>query len=905
MDSRRFMIIDTSKIGSPDMFITTKVSRLNIDGGMWCLTFSTSPTVYTYRYERVKFFTKPELIDIEHHGVYMRNKCVGGICELYRFGDDNHFYYHALFSDGSEADFDGKDIYVSRTTLDECGGGVWKYLQHLADETGLILENVGNVLVMQYRIVDRQRDNVPLAQYIGGKTKLKKYASPKQIIFPFGCNASQKIAVECALTNQVSIIQGPPGTGKTQTILNIIANLIIEGKSVLVVSNNNSAVENVAEKLSEENVGLGFLVAHLGSRENKTAFIENQPLVPNLSEWELFRKGEIAKELKDKLEIVSRGFKKQTTLAKLKIELEALRTENQYDQMHLNNSFLAQEWLQRKCSKKLLALKCHYETMVDRNKSLNLIFFVRWVWRLGFKILTLLHRPHKEIIFSLESAYYASRISEIETEIRSCESFLKSIDVNQNMRALRDLSLQILKHKIASKRIKMKRPHFSVNDIKSRSEEFLKEYPVVLSTTYAVKNCISKDMAFDYVIMDEASQVDIATGALALSCAMNAVIVGDDKQLPNVVDDKIRMVLSTLEQFYRIEDKYCSSTHSFLQSCSEVFVDAPQTLLREHYRCHPKIIEFCNQRFYDGQLITMTQDQGEKNVLSVIRTVKGQHARGHFNQREIDVIKQEVIPSLSSSESVGIITPYRKQAEEINYQLATEIASTVHKYQGRECSQIVMSMVDNEISSFSDDPNLLNVAISRAKDGLTIVLTSHDLEENSNMAQLIAYANYNNFQVTESRIRSVFDLLYKQYTEERLAFEKSMNIDLGEWSENLIYATLQEAIKQLKWQNIDVISHYPLSRLVVEEIILTKEENDFIENPLSHLDFLLYNTLTKKIFLAIEVDGWYYHQMEVQRKRDKIKDGVIEKLGLRMLRLSTMQTMTTDSIALIIKNLMI
>ena len=57
----------------------------------------------------------------------------------------------------------------------------------------------------------------------------------------------------------------------------------------------------------------------------------------------------------------------------------------------------------------------------------------------------------------------------------------------------------------------------------------------MLSTTYSAKSCISKDMVFDYVIMDEASQVDIKTGALALSCAMNAVIVGDDKQLPNVV----------------------------------------------------------------------------------------------------------------------------------------------------------------------------------------------------------------------------------------------------------------------------------------------------------------------------------------------------------------------------------
>ena len=92
-----------------------------------------------------------------------------------------------------------------------------------------------------------------------------------QIYYPFGCNASQKTAVETALTHQVSIIQGPPGTGKTQTILNIIANLIMAGKTVLVVSNNNSAIENVAEKLDE--VKLGFIVAKLGSMQNKKDFI--------------------------------------------------------------------------------------------------------------------------------------------------------------------------------------------------------------------------------------------------------------------------------------------------------------------------------------------------------------------------------------------------------------------------------------------------------------------------------------------------------------------------------------------------------------------------------------------------------------------------------------------------------
>ena len=97
-------------------------------------------------------------------------------------------------------------------------------------------------------------------------------------IFPFGCNASQYKAVKAALENKISVIQGPPGTGKTQTILNIIANLLIKGCTVMVVSNNNSATKNVLEKLSAEKYGLGFLVAQLGKYDNKEIFIQSQIL---------------------------------------------------------------------------------------------------------------------------------------------------------------------------------------------------------------------------------------------------------------------------------------------------------------------------------------------------------------------------------------------------------------------------------------------------------------------------------------------------------------------------------------------------------------------------------------------------------------------------------------------------
>lgn len=62
---------------------------------------------------------------------------------------------------------------------------------------------------------------------------------------------SQASAVAHALNNRLSVITGAPGTGKTQVILNIIANALIENKSVLVASKNNKAVDNVKDRFDK------------------------------------------------------------------------------------------------------------------------------------------------------------------------------------------------------------------------------------------------------------------------------------------------------------------------------------------------------------------------------------------------------------------------------------------------------------------------------------------------------------------------------------------------------------------------------------------------------------------------------------------------------------------------------
>ncbi|MCL5877054.1 MAG: DUF4011 domain-containing protein [Candidatus Bathyarchaeota archaeon] len=81
-------------------------------------------------------------------------------------------------------------------------------------------------------------------------------------------DSSQRLSIEYALRGQSFVMKGPPGTGKSQTIANMIAECIANGKSVLFVSDKMAALEVVYKRLSE--VGLAHFCLELhSSKANK------------------------------------------------------------------------------------------------------------------------------------------------------------------------------------------------------------------------------------------------------------------------------------------------------------------------------------------------------------------------------------------------------------------------------------------------------------------------------------------------------------------------------------------------------------------------------------------------------------------------------------------------------------
>lgn len=718
------------------------------------------------------------------------------------------------------------------------------------------------------------------------------------LIFPFGCNSSQYKAVTDALENNLSIIQGPPGTGKTQTILNIMANLLVCRRTMQIVSNNNSAVENIKEKLAQPKYGFDFLVAQLGKKLNKEAFISNQNgEYPDLESWYLSkeRQDTIYKTLPKIQSELRQLYEKEERLAK--VEQNLLEYEVQKSHLGVSDNLSLSKKLSTDSA---LSLICRCTNDYEKKGRLKLLTRLS-LW--SKKI-----RRQPDVVKYLQAAYFCLMIEKLQHEKKALKYALKSVGSLQTQQEL--LSLEYLKGCLFERFSHAKeRRIFSEKELIKSPDAFLKEYPIVLSTTFSASSNIGSQTRFDYLIMDEASQVDVAAGALALNCASSAVIVGDLKQLPNVITDDQRMIMDSILAKYNISPAYQFTENSFLSSVCHLFPNVPNTLLKEHYRCHPLIIGFCNKQFYNGQLVPMKNGTDTDNALILAMTQAGILAHGSSNLRQAEIISQELVPKLINSgyKDIGVIAPYNNQVNLVREKLketGEEIipVATVHKFQGRENDAIILSTVDNEPSDFVNDPHLLNVAVSRAKEKFVLVVTGNE-QKDSNIKSLIDYIRYYEGEEFQTSVNSVFDLLYEPLKVKRMAFLKEHNRISEYDSENLMYGLLEDSINNTATKHLKILCHYPL-RLLIGKAQLTDEESLYASRQGTHLDFLIYNTVTRMPVFAVEVDGYSYHNSKTkQASRDMLKNSIMSKLGIPLERFSTIGSGEKERINSILYNL--
>ena len=101
-------------------------------------------------------------------------------------------------------------------------------------------------------------------------------------------------------------------------------------------------------------------------------------------------------------------------------------------------------------------------------------------------------------------------------------------------------------------------------------------------------------------------------------------------------------------------------------------------------------------------------------------------------------------------------------------------------------------------------------------------------------------------------------------------------------------ALIEDVLKEDCFSHLDVVSHYQLNSIIRDPHLLDDAETRYVMNPMTHLDFVIFDRIDKALVLAVEVDGYAFHKEGTrQHERDEMKNAVLEKYGIPLIRFST------------------
>lgn len=223
-------------------------------------------------------------------------------------------------------------------------------------------------------------------------------------------------------------------------------------KTVAVVSNNNSATLNVAEKLEKK--GLSFLTAFLGSISNKERFLETQTgRYPDMGEWILGQEEKtrlnrevtaLSKELNDMLNAKNR-------IAEIEQEFLQLRPEQYYfDEYYQTYAQAPRENLSGLSSQKILNLWLEYEQHAEHESRLGLLKKLSIMFRFNLSALKIFLQSPELVIPYLQRQFYVVRQRELTEERIQLEQRLANYSFSEKMEELTEKSLRLFRTELSN-----------------------------------------------------------------------------------------------------------------------------------------------------------------------------------------------------------------------------------------------------------------------------------------------------------------------------------------------------------------------------------------------------------------------------------------------------------------------
>jgi len=509
----------------------------------------------------------------------------------------------------------------------------------------------------------------------------------KDSLYKSRLNADQALALENAYRYKNSVIVGPPGTGKTYTITSIISDLVANNQSVLVISKTRQAVEVLRSMLQNDFKLKDYLIHTTGNK------------------YKLSLKAKIRKYLSG-------------IISKQSVNLNETAIFNQYYKL-LDQENRFEKLIGRELEKS------------DLEFSAKLSFADQWK---KFYLNSILFKGDRlwDVFDDIES-----KLVSLDKEINTYSKRKIQTNIKNNSKKYRqDISLfhdaldanSFTEYKATLKKV--------------NQSNILKVFPIWLANLGDLNSVLplQKDL-FDVVIIDEATQCDVALALPAIYRAKRAVIVGDPNQLRHY------SFVSKAQQF-ELQKKHGLPHDKIFDYRNRSILDLyiakvtrqeQVSFLREHFRSTPSLIEFSNKKFYDGQLevIKSTPKHTTHKQIELIDVVGGERNSKGINEVEAEALiakLRELINTHNNSRtlpSIGIISPFSSQVNYINKLLRDNfelevlkkyklLCGTPYSFQGSEREIVLLSFCvcdQSHPSAFihANKPEVLNVAITRAK----------------------------------------------------------------------------------------------------------------------------------------------------------------------------------------------
>ena len=648
--------------------------------------------------------------------------------------------------------------------------GVLYELMRISEEaSGIIRETALNVVNEEYL-----QGKGKMASKIIKDNNLKDFVA----VTPLSLSDSQEDVIKNLEDNTILSVYGPPGTGKSQTIVNLICHLVSNGKTVLVASRMDKATDVVADRLND--FGAPYLALRAG-RQNyqKQLSFDLQDLISNKVDLDTDFENTILVDVEDMHKLVLAIREKENKceeIIKLEQQWQEIIKERDAKEKQLGSlQFLTGKLTMQEVDNIDGAIK-----NLEKNAEKSGFFADVTTKFANHQLKKIIqNKDFKPDFENLERIKMELEVARLSTKARYTETQMYKIgnihqlleEIKMLKRKQKTLAIEILKGKRRNSlkgllRDQVKRQRLIVHtkalvtrkkNLQNRlleDEDFkplLEAFPCWCITTYAVSNSLPlKPGMFDVAIIDEASQCDIASCIPILYRCKKAVIVGDDKQLPNLSFLEKSKEQSFLSQ-YEIPEKYQLMWRFRTNSMFDLanYYSTKPVLLDEHFRSFAPIIDFSNKEFY-GDRIRIMSKLGDSKILELVQVEDGKvDAEMTRNMPEVEAIMQRLQEIIQEDDrntdpehepvSVGIISPFRGQVELIKKALAQLYPDTVlrkhkievgtaHTFQGDERDIIMLSWAVannsfNQSLTFLQIPNLFNVAITRARKKQIIFLS--------------------------------------------------------------------------------------------------------------------------------------------------------------------------------------